>query len=275
MRKIHVKKFPIILILAIFLIGAGLMAYPAISNYLTELSQGEVIREYQENLERMDEEQKEQIRRQAEEYNQNLIGNVVLTDPFDESNLAIQNTQYQDLLNPNGDGVMGYLEIPSIGVFLGVYHGTDVEVMKVGAGHLMNTSLPVGGLGSHAVLSAHSGLPSAMLFTDLNKLEKNDKFYLYILGETMAYEINQIKVVEPHEIDDLFIDIKEDYVTLVTCTPYGVNSHRLLVRGTRVAYVEEEKEVIEKKQEASGLMNAYLILIPIGIIFLIIVIKKK
>ena len=146
------------------------------------------------------------------------------------------------MLDTDGSGRMGYLEIPSIEVYLPIYHGTSEGVLQSGIGHLGNTSLPIGGENTHAVLSGHTGLPNARLLTVLDKLQEGDQFYIHVLDEILAYEVDQIKVVEPDDISDIFIEEGEDYVTLVTCTPYGINSHRLLVRGTRVPYTEEKKE---------------------------------
>ena len=181
---------------------------------------------------------------------------------------------------------MGYVVIPKIDVNLPIYHGTSEEVLQKGVGHLQNTSLPVGGESTHAVLSGHTGLSSAKLFTDLDKLEEGNIFYIKTLGETFAYEVDQIKIVEPHETSDLLIESDKDYVTLVTCTPYGINSHRLLVRGTRIPYTEEVEKEIKKEQKenvGSTWRDEYFKALAIGlgglailgIIFIIVVLIKK
>lgn len=175
-------------------------------------------------------------------YNKQLLGNVVLTDPFDEDAVKEQNADYDKILNIDGDGVMGSVEIPSIKVYLPIYHGTDSTSLEKGAGHLENSSFPVGGKGTHSVISAHTGLPSAKMFDNLTEVKKGDVFYIHVLNQTLAYEVDQIKVVLPENVSDLLIDRNEDYVTLVTCTPYGINSHRLLVRGTRIPYKEAKKK---------------------------------
>ncbi|MFV0361679.1 MAG: class C sortase [Suipraeoptans sp.] len=277
MGKELLNKLSGFLLILLFLVGGALVAYPTLSNYYNEKMQGEIISGYQNEVGVLSEEEKEEILEKARIYNEDLVGNVVLTDPFNIEGLDNQNTEYEELLNPFNDGMMGYIDIPDIDVYLPIYHGTNDDTLKTSVGHLMNTSLPVGGTGSHAVLSAHSGLPSAKLFTNLDLLEKGDVFYIDIVGEIFAYEIDQIKVVEPHEIDDLLIDIDKDFVTLVTCTPYGINSHRLLVRGVRVPYTEEEKERISTEKEKEGWPKIWL-LIPIAMIVVtavIVAIRKK
>ena len=218
-----------------FLLGLGITLYPAVSNYLLEKNQSTAMQGYIEEQEKVPDEVSERLKQEAREYNEKLReGTVVLTDPFDPEALKYITDEYEEMLNPDGDGLMGYLEIPSIKVYLPVYHGTSDGVLQAGVGHLGNTSLPVGGENTHAVLSGHTGLPNARLLTDLDKLQEKDQFYLHVLDEVLAYEVDQIKVVEPDNISDIFIEDGKDYVTLVTCTPYGINSHRLLVRGTRV-----------------------------------------
>lgn len=255
------------------------MSYPTVSNYLAERFQGEVISGYQNEMASVTEQRQQEERERVEEYNSKLTKGVILTDPFDPEVARAENEEYKSLLNLSGDGVMGYIEIPSIDVVLPIYHGTGEDALERGAGHLVNTSLPIGGKGTHTVLSAHRGLPSAKLFTDLDKVKEKDLFYIQVLGETLAYEIDQIKVVEPHEVDDLLINKEEDYATLVTCTPYGINSHRLLVRGYRVPYVEEEKEAIQRTEEISTWRNevvlALIVAGAIGIIALVVVKTRK
>lgn len=230
----------ILLVLAM-LAGVGVLAYPFVSNVLHDRKQDEVITEYDESVEALSEAGREEMLAAARAYNEDLTGDVVLTDPFDPAAVSKIREGYEELLNVDGDGIMGYVEIPRIGVYEAVYHGTSDEVLSKGIGHLANTSLPVGGKGTHAVLSGHTGLPEAELFTNLTEIEEGDVFYIHVLGETLAYETDRIEVVEPSDTESLQIDVNEDYVTLVTCTPYGINSHRLLVRGTRVPYTESVK----------------------------------
>ena len=231
-----------------FLLGLGITLYPAVSNYLLEKNQSTAMQGYIEEQEKVPDEVSERLKQEAREYNEKLReGTVVLTDPFDPEALKYITDEYEEMLNPDGDGLMGYLEIPSIKVYLPVYHGTSDGVLQAGVGHLGNTSLPVGGENTHAVLSGHTGLPNARLLTDLDKLQEKDQFYLHVLDEVLAYEVDQIKVVEPDNISDIFIEDGKDYVTLDTCTPYGINSHRLLIRGTRIPYDEKYAEKVPLK----------------------------
>lgn len=197
-------------------------------------------------------------------YNDTFMKTVVLTDPFDQTAEDAFNKTYNERLNIMGNGIMGYIEIPAISVELTIYHGTSAEVFDKGVGHMEKTSLPVGGLGTHAVLAAHTAYAKATMFNDLDELTEGDMFYITVLNEKLAYEVDQIKVVEPNDTSDLSIDGNEDYVTLVTCTPYGVNSHRLLVRGTRVPYVEEPEA--EKPLEV---LSWLLLLLPVGAVGLL------
>ena len=255
------------------------MAYPTVSNYLAEKSQGKVIDEYQEEAESLSEKEQQEERNKAIKYNESLINGITLTDPFDPAVDKEGTEEYQRALNLRGDGMMGYIEIPSIDVHLPIYHGTNNDVLEKGAGHLVSTSLPIGGEGTHAALSAHRGLPSAKMFTDLNKVKEKEIFYIYVLEEILAYEIDQIKVVEPHDIGDLLINRENDYVTLITCTPYGINTHRILVRGHRIPYVEEDKEaVIAAKESSSWRREVLLALVlagAIGTIVLVVIKKRK
>ena len=258
-------------------IGICLAAYPFVSNYLYELRQDEVITDYVTDVENQGDRAVEEEKQKVVEYNKSLLNaNVVLTDPFDPD--AIRNAQaepYNSLLNLNGDGVMGFLYIPAIDVRLSIYHGTSAEVLESGVGHLEYTSMPMGGEGTHTVLSAHTGLPGKKLFTDLELLEEGDIFYIYVLDEVLAYQVDQIKVTEPDDVSELSIYHDKDYVTLVTCTPYGVNSHRLLVRGTRVPYVEEEKEQTENKASfmASSWMKQYAIAVAAGTVLVAVILS--
>ena len=190
-----------------------------------------MIQTYQTDLEELSSLELERARAEAEAYNRQLSSAVRLSEQEVEN---ISNFSYEQLLNENADGIMSYIEIPKIGVHLPVYHGTSEAVLAKGAGHMKNTALPVGGASTHCVISAHCGDPSATLFSDLDQLEEGDCFYLHTLNEVLAYKVDQIKVVLPHETEEFRVIEGEDHVTLVTCTPYGINSHRLLVRGKRV-----------------------------------------
>lgn len=282
------KKLPKIFIGLIFIIGLGIMLYPIISNLYIEHHQGNIIDEYNKTVESMPDDTLEKEREKAEGYNKMLTGNMIITDPFDpEAQKKLEeNSDYYNILNIGNDNVIGYIKIPKINVSLPIYHGTSEDVLKRGVGHLQNTSFPIGGEGTHAVLSGHTGLSSAKLFTDLDKLEEGELFFIEVLGEKLAYKIDQIKIVEPSETSDLVIKSGEDYVTLVTCTPYGINSHRLLVRGTRVPYtedVEKEAKNEENSKVKSTWRDEYFKALAVGlgglsilaVIFIIIVLIKK
>ncbi|MCI6188626.1 MAG: class C sortase [Clostridium sp.] len=282
------RKLSIILMSLIFLSGFGIMLYPVISNAYMEHQQKIIINSYEKKVEKMPENTKNEELERASDYNKLLIGTAIVTDPFDpEAQKRLEeSSDYFNILNLDEKGLMGYVVIPKIDVNLPIYHGTSEEVLQKGVGHLQNTSLPVGGESTHAVLSGHTGLSSAKLFTDLDKLEEGNIFYIKTLGETFAYEVDQIKIVEPHETSDLLIESDKDYITLVTCTPYGINSHRLLVRGTRIPYTEEvEKEIKKEEKEKVGstwrdeYFKALAVglggLAILGIIFIIVVLIKK
>lgn len=282
------RKLSIIFIILIFLAGLGIMLYPIISNAYIEYKQKNIINEYNEVVENIDDNTKEEELEHARDYNKLLIGNAIVTDPFDpEAQKRLEkSSDYFNILNLDERGLMGYIVIPKISVKLPIYHGTSEDILQKGVGHLQNTSFPVGGESTHAVLSGHTGLSSAKLFTDLDKLEEGELFFIEVLGEKLAYKIDQIKIVEPSETSDLVIKSGEDYVTLVTCTPYGINSHRLLVRGTRIPYTEDvEKEA--KNEENSKVKSTWRDeyfkalavglggLSVLGVIFIIIVLIKK
>ena len=256
-----------------FLAGAGLLAYPMVSNLYYEWQQ-ERLTEYYDSVvaQQVEEEALSQEFQECWDYNQGLLkGGVLLTDPFEESQLDPSAMPYAGLLNLNGDGSMGYLTIPAIDVNLVVYHGVEEEVLQKGVGHLQGSSLPVGGVGSHCVLSAHTGLNNKKLFTDLDRLVEGDVFYLHVLGEVLAYQVDQIQVVLPHETQALNIHAQQDYVTLVTCTPYGINSHRLLVRGVRIPYqeaVEAEQAQEQTRPRGSTWREEYAAAAAVGVALL-------
>ena len=233
--------------LLIFAVGAGIFLYPAISNYLAENNHRSVIRSYRAAVDGQNQEILEAAWEEAVEYNENLAGDPV-HDPFIMGSGYVLPDNYEEVLNINGDGVMGYIEIPKIDVYLPIYHGTSAETLEKGAGHLEATALPIGGLNRHSVISAHRGLPSAELFTRLDEMEVGDVFYIHVLDRTLAYEVDQIETIVPEDLALLSPESDKDLVTLLTCTPYAVNTHRLLVRGTRIPYEEEnipaESEIV-------------------------------
>ena len=221
-----------------FVIGSGVFFYPVVSNYLAQKSQTQVVQNYQDALEGISQEQLQEQWDKAIEYNENLNGDPV-HDPFVPGSGYVLPQNYEEVLNV--DGVMCYLEIPKISLKLPVYHGTSEEVLEKGIGHLESTSLPIGGESRFSVLTGHRGLPSAELFTRLDELEVGDYFFIHVLDKTLTYQVDQIEVIEPDQLEKLTVVPGEDLVTLVTCTPYGVNSHRLLVRGVRAADIAPEE----------------------------------
>ena len=260
------KIIPILIIL----FGFALLSYPFISNYMFEKSAGSTIKSYEKQAKTYDQKQKEQEFREAEEYNKDLIKSAVqLTDPFKVKKSNGETLIYNNILNIDHSGVMGYLEIPSISVNLPIYHGTDAEILERGVGHLAASSIPVGGKSTHSVLTGHTGLSSAKLFTDLTEMKKEDLFFIHVLDRTLAYKVDQISVVRPEDTRKLQIVKGKDYVTLVTCTPYGVNDHRLLVRGVRTKYVKKQRSSIRPRNKGSQWMGTYKRAIAIGLAIVI------
>ena len=237
------KRISTIILIIIFLAGLSLLLYPSVSDYWNSFHQSKAIAGYTKIVSSLDEEEYKEVWENAKEYNKKLLTAVNRFFPQKE-----EKKEYQDILNLNGHGIMGYLEIPSINCALTIYHGTDAAVLQTAVGHIEGTSVPVGGKGTHCVLSGHRGLPSAKLFSNLDDLEEGDIFILRVLDECLTYEVDQIRIVEPDNISDLEISPEHDLCTLVTCTPYGVNSHRMLVRGHRVENSEEVKIVSEAIQ---------------------------
>ena len=227
-------KGSLILIVLLFVLGIGVLLYPTISDLWNTYRSNQLVTVYQSKVDQIPEERIREELRRARAYNRQHTNNVV-ADAFTKDKYLIEHP-YDDLLNPADNGVMGYLEIPRIQQKLAIFHGTSADVLQKGVGHVKGTSLPVGGKGTHAVLAAHRGLPSAKLFSDLDKMEVGDKFYLTVLNRHLAYQVDQIRIVSPENMEDLALQKESDYVTLLTCTPYGVNTHRLLVRGHRVPY---------------------------------------
>lgn len=268
-------KKTLLRILGFFLVmvSIALICYPFISNYLMSLNHESEIVEYEEKIKDINKEKLDDEYQKAVEYNQSLLGQVVLTDPFDP-NIALQTDRdYEQLLNPSGDGTIGHVKIPVLDIDLPIFHGTSEEVLLKGVGHLQNTSLPVGGICTHSVLTGHTGLSSAKLFTDLNLLKIDDIFYVSVLDKTLAYKVDNISVVKPNETEQLKIDPDHDYVTLVTCTPYGINTHRLFVRGVRIPYEEAKKsEQTPVKTSESTWMKEYKRAIFFGSVILLIIV---
>ena len=260
------SRFTTFLLILVFLAGLSLLLYPVVSDYWNSLHQSKAIATYSEEVANLDEEKYLELWEAAIAYNTDLLNrnnSYVLDD-----DLAVV---YNDLLNLSGTGIMGYIEIPSISCSLPIYHGTDESVLQIAVGHLEWTSLPVGGETTHCVLSGHRGLPSAKLFTNLDQLVEGDIFLLRVLDEILTYEVDQILIVEPHEADALQVEAGADLCTLVTCTPYGVNSHRLLVRGHRVETTQAAAvaHVVADAIQIDPMIVAPIVAIPILLILLI------
>lgn len=267
--KNHRSTIPLILIL---LIGLSLMLYPSFADWWNSFHSSRAIASYVDQVANIDDAQYEELWDAAWDYNQSLLhrpNDFLLSDE--------QKEIYKSLLDFGGNGIMGYIEIPLIDVMLPIYHGTKESVLQIAVGHLDWTSLPVGGAGSHCVVSGHRGLPSARLFTDLDRLEVGDVFMLHVLNEILTYEIDQILIVEPQDTDPLLIEPGKDLCTMITCTPYGINSHRMLVRGHRIESQEEPK-VIRITADAvriEPLMVAPIVAVPILLVLLIILLLPK
>ena len=272
MKKKHIST---IIIALIFLAGLGFLLYPTVSNLWNRAHQSRAIATYTKQVEKLDDSQNKEMLKAARKYNKSLL------KKSDHWKLSKKDKKkYESLLDVSGTGIMGYIEVPKIDCSLPIYHGTDEGALQIAIGHLEGSSLPVGGKSTHCVLSGHRGLPSARLFTDLDQMEEGDIFILNILGRKLAYEVDQIKVVLPEEMSDLEIEEGKDLCTLVTCTPYGINTHRLLVRGHRTEYVEkkvaeEKKEVQTKKTDIRLMIAGGAGVLMLLIIIIVIVIKRR
>lgn len=262
------ENIPFIFFTLLFLIGFGIMLYPVLSNALSQISYNETISSYEQSVSDENSSLYQSMIQEAVNYNEKLTTSSIV-DVFSDPEIT-NSEEYMNILNLNRDGVMGYILIPKIDIKIPIYHGTSSEVLSKGVGHLEGSSFPVGGESTHAILSAHRGLPSARLFTDLDQLEVGDKFYIYILDQVYTYQVDQVLVIEPSETEALQIQDGKDLVTLVTCTPYGVNTHRLLVRGERVEELAEQ--VIESESNRDLTINDYVLYIGLfGAIVLVLV----
>jgi sortase A len=286
--KYRILSFLFILII---LVGVGVLSYPFVMSMISSANQSAVVSDYNNKVDESTLEERNQMLAVAERYNKSLFGNVILTDPFDEENQVnkSENFNYEEILSMDVNGTMGYITIPAIDVNLPIYHGTEDARLQLGVGHLVNSSLPVGGATTHSILAGHTGLPDAVLFNNLVDVVEGDYFYIHILGEVHEYKVDQIKVVEPSNVSDFVIVPDKDYITLVTCTPYGVNSHRLLVRGERTDYdISQEvyEETITSRNDGfyfSGIYIDYTVFycvlagICLGVVtfIVILIIRKK
>ena len=274
------SKFVNIFIVLIFIVGAGIFTYPTISDLWNQYRNARLVSQYNSSVENLSQEQYDELWKQAQEYNDQHPVNTII-DAFNEEDEYVLSHPYDMVLDPNGDGLMGSIEIPKLQLTLAIYHGLSTDVLEKGVGHVEGTSLPIGGEGTHAVLAGHRGLPSAKIFTDLDQMEMGDIFLIHVLDKTLAYKVDQIKTVLPEETSELDTIPGEDHVTLVTCTPYGVNTHRLLIRGIRTEYVEEEQEADETpiqqlaKVDPVKIMIGGLVVLIVLIIIIYVVVRRK
>lgn len=273
------NKIKIIVCILIFAAGLSVLLYPAVSNYLHQKHQLGVIDDYRKQIEKMSQEQIDELKSAAREYNE-LIADLAINGSTD---ITASNLEYKNLLNVNDD-VMAYITIPVCDISLPIRHGCGEDVLQKSAGHIPESSLPIGGKNTHAVITAHRGLPSAKLFTNIDRLKEGDLFFIHGLDETLAYKVDQIKVVLPDDTTYLQISPGKDYVTLLTCTPYGINTHRLLVRGERTKYIPEveEDQVVNAKKKHNKMVLLYAIGIIAAVLVMLIIyfirkrrIKKK
>ena len=274
--KNNSEKLLLIISIIFIILGVGIFLYPSISNYLAEKNHIDIIRNYDNLIVKINEEKINEEKEKARIYNENLSGDPV-HDPFVIGSGYALPENYKEVLNVSDDGVMGYVEIPKISVYLPIYHGTSDEVLEKGVGHIQNTSVPIGGNSTHSILTGHTGLPNAELFTRLDELGIGDIFYIHVLDDVLTYKVFETKVILPDKIDELRILNGKDYVTLVTCTPYGVNSHRLLVKAERVEYEEysvtkstTDEEGTDTKKESPS-KHYYLTGTQIGIVLLVLI----
>ena len=280
MNKKIKERLTIFLFILMIIVGLGIILYPIISNQVYQKYYQDVIGNYERTVTKQKNSQNEKLIEEAREYNHSLTSTNIV-DAFQNPNRE-SSSEYMSILNVNDKGMMGYISIPKIDVRIPIYHGTSSNVLQKGVGHLEGSSFPVGGENTHAILSAHRGLPSSRLFTDLNQLKEGDIFYIYILDQVFAYQVDQILVTEPSETEALKIVDGKDYVTLVTCTPYAINTHRLLVRGERIEYnrdVEKQTQIDMSLSTADVILYVGLtiavVLIIVAVIMLIHYKKKK
>lgn len=267
------KRLSTLILILVFLIGLSLLLYPAVSSYWNSLRQSRAISKYVEDIESLDQSKLDGILEEAKAYNDGLAkGTPIITKLSDE-----ERRLYNTLLNASGNGIMGYINIPAINCSLPIYHGTDDDVLQIAVGHIEGTSLPTGGASTHCVLSGHRGLPSAELFTNLDKLVVGDTFTINVLNDTLTYEVYDIQTVLPHEIDNLKIERNQDLCTLVTCTPYGVNTHRLFIRAHRIENAEAETtvRVLPEATQIDSIIIAAIVAVPLLVILLLVLLLPK
>lgn len=264
------KHITTILLILLFFVGLGLILYPTFSNWWNSFHSSKAINAYSDMVANLDEDQYEEILAAAHDFNASR-----LTEGTSFSMSPEQKELYPDLLNVGGDGIIGYIEIPSIGVALPIYHGTEERILQVAVGHLDWSSFPIGGESTHSVLSGHRGLPSARIFTDLDDLREGDLFMIRVLGELLTYEVDQILIVDPTDVDSLKVEQGKDLCTLVTCTPYGINTHRLLVRGHRVENTPETEliRITANAVPLDPMIVAVIVAVPLMVLAIILLIS--
>ena len=274
MKKNRGNSMTTLFLILMLFAGLSLLLYPTVSNYWNSLHQSRAIAAYVEQVAQTDNETFDQLRGQARAYNRTLVGKAYRYDMTRQ-----EREEYLGLLNVSENGIIGYIEIPDIHCELPIYHGTDANALQVGVGHIEGSSLPVGGESTHCAISGHRGLPSAKLFSDLDKLTVGDRFILRVLDDTLTYEVDQIHTVLPGEMDELEIVEGEDYCTLVTCTPYGVNTHRLLVRGHRVENSTDKEPARvtadETRTEPLGKISILLPVLLLAVLLLLVFLLSK
>lgn len=263
MRKPSKRTITTVALVAVFLVGLSLLLYPTVSDWWNSMHQSRAITGYAESVADLDAETYDALLAEARAYNETLIGKENRFTMSDE-----ERQEYEQLLSVNGTNVIGTIEIDKINCSLPIYHGSDDAVLQVGVGHLEGSSLPVGGSSTHTVITGHRGLPSAKLFTDLDELEIGDTFTITVLDEVLTYEVDQIRIVEPTDLSDLAIEEGQDLCTLVTCTPYGINTHRLLVRGHRVENETDGPRVSADAMQIEPVLVAPLVAVPLLILLL-------
>lgn len=265
------QRITTIVVALVLLVGVGLLAYPTVSDWWNSFHQSRAISSYIETVNELSPEEYARIWNDAVEYNESLLNHIQTFSLTPE-----ERAEYESQLNIEGNGIMGYIEVPIINVKLPVYHGLEESVLQIAIGHMEDTSLPVGGESTHCVVSGHRGLPSATLFTNLDKVQEGDLFMFHTLNETLTYEVDQIRIVEPYDTKDIQIVPGEDLATMVTCTPYGINSHRMLVRGHRVPNVNADNMPAEAEQ-INPIVVAATVGIPIMFVILVValVITRK
>lgn len=272
------RKLVSVLIVLLIIVGFGVLTYPVISNQWNTYRQSQLITHYEHVVETMEPEDFSEEWEKAQAFNAKIEKNDIYGDIFGLDNADMKETEYWQMVNIAGDGVMGYISIPKINLRVSIYHSTGDDVLQTGVGHLSGSALPIGGAGTHSILAGHRGLPTAKLFTDLDQLQRGDMFYIHVLDETLAYQVDQIlDMVDKDDMETLQaamqVEEEQDYVTLFTCTPYGVNSHRLLVRGTRVPYNGEE-DVTASIPEAmvQSIQNYYMFYLIIGVAAVVLIV---